>query len=78
MAALQNEIRELKVKSKRGPRGPRGAKGKKATAPAFHSWSIDAERFRVTGFFTDGTSTPHLDLMPLLRSYFNQTSDNNG
>jgi uncharacterized protein YeeX (DUF496 family) len=78
IAELQREIQELKSKSKRGPRGPRGAKGDKGTAPALHSWSIDAERFRVTGFFTDGTSTPHLDLRPLFENYYHQTSYNNG
>jgi hypothetical protein len=76
IAELQSEIQELKSKSKRGPRGPRGAKGEKGAAPAFHSWGIDAERFRVTGFFADGTSTPHLELRPLFENYYNQTSDN--
>jgi hypothetical protein len=75
IAELKNQIRQLELKSKRGPRGSRGAKGEKGTAPAFHSWSIDAERFRVTGFFTDGTSTPHLELRSLFENYYKQASE---
>jgi hypothetical protein len=52
-----------------GQRGPRGPAGKPAKpAASFHSWHVDKDMFRVTVFFSDGTSLPPLDLMPLFQN----------
>jgi hypothetical protein len=74
IAELKSQIKELELKSKRGPRGPRGARGPACKPPEVHNWHIDKDKFRVTCFFADGTSLPYLDLYPLFQSFLNQTS----
>jgi hypothetical protein len=58
------------ARGERGPPGARGPAGKPAKpAASFHSWHVDKDKFRVKVFFSDGTSLPPLDLMPLFKAY---------
>jgi chromosome segregation ATPase len=65
----KGERGERGEKGATGARGPAGKPGK--PAPTFHSWHVDRKKFRVTVFFTDGTSLEPLDLMPLFEAYHN-------
>jgi hypothetical protein len=62
------------ARGERGPAGARGPAGKPAKpAASFHSWHVDTDKFKVTVFFSDGTSLPPLDLMPLFKTYDEMT-----
>jgi hypothetical protein len=67
---------ERGARGERGPAGARGPAGKPATLISIHSWHIDAAKFRVTPFLDNGQSLPHIELMPLFKAYFEQTTRN--